>query len=100
MKFWRIPLDAEQIVIPHGQITIIPARCKGCELCQTYCPRDALKMSTTFNTKGYYIPEVVDAPACVACGLCQIMCPEFAIYVTELQVGAQKSETGGQKVAL
>ena len=100
MKFWRTPLDAEQMVIPHGQITIIPSRCKGCELCRTYCPRDVLEMSSAFNAKGYRVPEVVNLPACVACGLCQIMCPEFAIYVTELQVGAQKSETGGQKVAL
>jgi len=95
LKFWRTPLDADQIVIPHGQITIIPSRCKGCELCQTYCPRDVLKMSTTFNTKGYYIPEIADALACVACGLCQIMCPEFAIYVTESEVGSRMSEIRG-----
>ena len=94
MKFWRTPLDSDQIVIPHGQITIISARCKGCELCQTYCPRHVLKMSTTFNAKGYYIPEVVDAPACVACGLCQILCPEFAIYVTESEVGNRMSKVG------
>jgi 2-oxoglutarate ferredoxin oxidoreductase subunit delta len=92
LKFWRIPLDAEQMVIPHGQITIIPSRCKGCELCRTYCPRDVLKMSSAFNAKGYRVPEVVDPPACVACGLCQIMCPEFAIYVTELEDGGQRPE--------
>ena len=85
MKFWRTPLDHDQIVVPRGQITLISARCKGCELCQTYCPRHVLKMSITFNAKGYHIPEVIDSPACVACGLCQIICPEFAIYVTELE---------------
>ncbi len=92
LKFWRPPLDRDTIVIPHGQITVIPTRCKGCGICETYCPRHVLVMSGTFNSKGYHIPEVVDAPACVACGLCQIMCPEFAIYVTESQVGSQRLE--------
>ncbi len=83
MKFWRIPLDKDEITIPHGEISIITARCKGCEVCQTYCPRDVLAMSSSFNAKGYHFPEAVRAADCVACGLCQIMCPEFAIYVTE-----------------
>ncbi len=83
MKFWRTPLDRDEIIIPHGLITVIPARCKGCEICQTYCPRHVLAMSTEFNAKGYHIPRVADSPACVACGLCQIMCPEFAIFVIE-----------------
>lgn len=93
MKFWRTPLDHDAIVIPHGQITLIPTRCKGCSICETFCPRRVLKMSTTFNAKGYYLPEVVDAEACVACGLCQIMCPEFAIYVTEVASGKWKVES-------
>ncbi len=83
MKFWRTPLDRDEITIPHGQVTIIAARCKGCEICHTYCPRHVLNMSADFNAKGYHVPEVTDASACVACGLCQIMCPEFAIFVTE-----------------
>ncbi len=90
MKFWRTPLDHDQIVIPRGHITIISARCKGCGLCETYCPRRVLSMSATFNAKGYHIPEVTDAEACVACGLCQIICPEFSIYVAE--VGHQTPE--------
>ena len=85
MKFWRTPLDSDQFVIPRGYITVIPTRCKGCGLCETYCPRHVLRMSSAFNAKGYRVPEVADEPACVACGLCQIMCPEFAIYVTQLE---------------
>ncbi len=95
MKFWRIPLDHDQISIPHGEITVIAARCKGCGVCQEYCPRDVLEMSTTFNAKGYHVPQVADGPACVACGLCQIMCPEFAIYVTETQNIATSPVSGG-----
>ncbi len=86
MKFWRTPLDHEEIVIPHGQVSFIPSRCKGCGLCETYCPRSVLKMSAGFNAKGYHVPEVQDADNCVACGLCQIMCPEFAIFVTQVEL--------------
>jgi 2-oxoglutarate ferredoxin oxidoreductase subunit delta len=64
---------------------MIPARCKGCGMCEAYCPQRVLAMSASFNAKGYHIPEVVNSEACVACGLCQIMCPEFAIYVTEVE---------------
>ncbi len=83
MKFWRVPLDRDEIKIPHGDISVIVARCKGCEICKTFCPRHVLEMSASFNPKGYHYPQVVRAADCVACGLCQIMCPEFAIYVTE-----------------
>ena len=98
MKFWRTPLDHDQIAIPHGDISLIAARCKGCGICETYCPRDVLKISAEFNAKGYHIPQVVNAAACLACGLCQIMCPEFAIYVTE--TGGQRSEVASRTPAL
>jgi 2-oxoglutarate ferredoxin oxidoreductase subunit delta len=84
LKFWRVPLDRDEIVIPHGEVTIINARCKGCGICETFCPRDVLAMSAGFNARGYHFPEVTRAEACVACGLCQIMCPEFAIFVDEV----------------
>ncbi len=83
MKFWRVPLDQDEIKIPHGDIAIISTRCKGCGICETYCPREVLTMSSAFNARGYHFPEVSQPAACVACGLCQIMCPEFAIYVLE-----------------
>jgi 2-oxoglutarate ferredoxin oxidoreductase subunit delta len=83
LKFWRVPLDRDEIKIPRGLVSIISARCKGCGICETFCPRDVLVMSSGFNAKGYHFPQVTQAGACVACGLCQIMCPEFAIFVEE-----------------
>jgi 2-oxoglutarate ferredoxin oxidoreductase subunit delta len=83
VKLWRKPLDQDRVVVPHGEIHLIPERCKGCQLCVTYCPRSVLEMSSLFNAKGYHPPQVCHATGCVACGLCEILCPEFAIYVVE-----------------
>ena len=83
MKLWRKPLDQDRVVVPHGEIHLIIERCKGCQLCVTYCPRSALEMSTLFNAKGYHPPQVRHPQSCVACGLCAMLCPEFAIFVEE-----------------
>jgi 2-oxoglutarate ferredoxin oxidoreductase subunit delta len=84
VKLWRKPLDLDRVVVPRGEIHLIVERCKGCQLCVTYCPRGVLEMSSLFNAKGYHPPQVSDSQHCVACGLCEMLCPEFAIYVLEV----------------
>jgi 2-oxoglutarate ferredoxin oxidoreductase subunit delta len=83
VKYWRKPLDIEQLEIPRGRIRILKERCKGCSFCVEYCPRDVLEVSEEFNAKGYHPPRVKDEAACVHCGLCEMLCPEFAIYLNE-----------------
>lgn len=83
MKLWRIPLDLDEVKVPHGEIHIIKDRCKGCGFCVEFCPRDVLEISDEFNSKGYHPPRVKNPEACVACGLCELICPEFAIYHLE-----------------
>ena len=83
MKYWREPLDLEDIRIPHGQIHVLVERCKGCGWCVEFCPRDVLEVSDAINSKGYHPPRTVSPEACVSCGLCELLCPEFAIYVVE-----------------
>ena len=79
-RFWRTPLDLDQVRIPHGEVQVIVERCKGCEFCVEYCPRGVLAMSEDFNAKGYHYPVAVKANSCVDCSLCQMICPEFAIF--------------------
>lgn len=83
-RFWRVPLDAARVRPPRGQVHILVERCKGCGFCVEYCPRDVLKLSKSFNARGYHPPEVVQAGLCVNCSHCQIVCPEFAIFSTEV----------------
>jgi 2-oxoglutarate ferredoxin oxidoreductase subunit delta len=82
MQFWRKPFDADTIKVPHGEIHILAEQCKGCGFCVEYCPRDVLKLSDSFNKKGYHPPVAVKADGCVHCQLCEMLCPEFAIFVT------------------
>jgi 2-oxoglutarate ferredoxin oxidoreductase subunit delta len=56
MRYWRKPLDLDQIKVPHGDVVIIDDRCKGCGFCVEYCPKDVLVMSERFNAKGYHPP--------------------------------------------
>ena len=97
-KYWRKPLDADRIKIPHGEIRIVVNRCKGCRFCVEYCPRHALEMSPDFNVKGYHYPMAKQGSACVDCRLCQLLCPEFAIFCIEQDEGTEekgKMEEGG-----
>jgi len=83
MKYWRVPLDLGTIEVAKGRVVVIKERCKGCQLCVTYCPRDVLRMSQTFNAKGYYYPEAKAEDDCVNCHFCEVLCPDFAIFSVE-----------------
>ncbi len=82
----RRPLDSTRVLQPHGQVYVIPGRCKGCKFCIEFCPQDVLVESSQMNAKGYHYPVVAAGKeiACVNCGFCEMVCPEFAIYTREL----------------
>ena len=90
MKYWRQPLDFDQVNIPRGEVRIIVDRCKGCGFCVEYCPKDVLAMSEEFNAKGYHPPEVVRHGECVDCNLCEMICPDYAIYSVAVEAGEAK----------
>jgi 2-oxoglutarate ferredoxin oxidoreductase subunit delta len=83
MKYWRIPLDIDEIQVSQGVVTIVDDRCKGCGYCIEYCPRDVLAFSTRYNAKGYRPPVAKKPEACVNCHYCEIICPDFAIFSSE-----------------
>lgn len=83
--YGREPLDRGRAHVPHGQLFLIPERCKGCGMCIEFCPRQVLQLSERANTKGYYLPGIAEGKenSCVHCEFCSLVCPEFAIYAIE-----------------
>lgn len=82
MKYWRKPLDQDKVKPIHGEVHVIPERCKGCKFCIDFCPRHVLEESAEFNQKGYNFPCAARPDECAGCGLCEMLCPDFAITVT------------------
>lgn len=65
-----------------GRIEIYEARCKGCQLCTTVCPKKLVHMADHFNVLGYRPSQFEDASRqCSGCTLCALICPEAAIAV-------------------
>jgi 2-oxoglutarate ferredoxin oxidoreductase subunit delta len=95
MKYWRTPLDHDQVKLPRGRVLIIADRCKGCGFCVEYCPKDVLAMSDGFNKKGYHPPVVVKEGECVNCNLCELICPDFAIFSVAATDGTFAAEAAG-----
>ncbi|MBQ6539477.1 MAG: 4Fe-4S binding protein [Oscillospiraceae bacterium] len=60
-------------------------KCKGCELCATFCPKRIIAMSKTVNAKGYSVATMQDQEKCIGCTNCAIMCPDGAIEVFKME---------------
>lgn len=54
-------------------------RCKGCELCVVYCPKNILLLRKELNALGYHPVVLSDPESCSGCGNCALMCPDIAI---------------------
>jgi len=63
------------------EVKVTAERCKGCELCILYCPKNSLCMSSSFNLKGYHYPEFKEPDTCTGCAICGMICPEVALEV-------------------
>jgi len=100
MKYWRKPLDFDQVKIPRGEVHIIADRCKGCGFCIEYCPKGVLAMSEEFNRKGYHPPKVIKEGECVNCNLCEMICPDFAIFSVSADGESEPGAPGEPEAAV
>ena len=59
------------------------ARCKGCALCVTVCPKNVLEIATDVSPQGYFPAFQARPEDCIYCATCCRMCPDVAITITE-----------------
>jgi 2-oxoglutarate ferredoxin oxidoreductase subunit delta len=59
------------------KIAIRKERCKGCNVCVTFCPKKILALDLLAMI------YITDDGACVQCGRCEMLCPDFAIRVNK-----------------
>lgn len=56
--------------------------CKGCAICMSACPRDAI--AYTGDRNEYGDPTVlIRQELCTGCGACAVLCPDWAIRELE-----------------
>lgn len=58
-----------------AEIIIKEERCKGCNICVAFCPKQVLMLDTLGKV------QVIKPKACIGCGSCELRCPDYAIYV-------------------
>ena len=50
-----------------AMIKVVAERCKSCQYCVKYCPKQVLAVGKNVNSKGYEYVEPVNQDACIAC---------------------------------
>ncbi len=58
-------------------------RCKGCRICVSICPYNALEMSDKKTHRGYFYP--IENGNCTACRQCLYACPDFVLSIHDLR---------------
>lgn len=69
------------------QVSFNRDKCKGCELCVSFCPKKILALDTQVNAKGYHPACITNQAECIGCTSCALMCPDCCISIFELEEG-------------
>ena len=76
-------------VVSKKPIKVMKERCKGCDICISFCPHSVL-------TKGPDGKVVVSDPdACRRCKLCEHLCPDFGLKVLDADAVDDPDEEAG-----
>jgi 2-oxoglutarate ferredoxin oxidoreductase subunit delta len=62
------------------KIVLHTERCKACQYCARFCPKEAVVLTNSFNKLGYKA-IAIDEDKCIGCGACSVMCPDSVIEI-------------------
>jgi len=64
----------------HNRIFAVDRnRCKGCKICTSICPYNAIFMGKVKSHRGFIYP--IENGKCTACKQCVYICPDFALSI-------------------
>ncbi|MBW1713599.1 MAG: ferredoxin family protein [Deltaproteobacteria bacterium] len=69
------------------KVVINRAWCKGCGICQAFCPKHVLELDKQEKM------TVARPEDCNLCGLCEQRCPDLAIELVEQEPGQAAAST-------
>lgn len=72
---------SRQLTKSSVTVHIDTGRCKGCGLCISVCPREALYLDEQINQSGFKPVRFSEEAGCNGCQRCYLMCPDLAILV-------------------
>ena len=64
-------------------------KCKGCELCISFCPKKIIQLVPEVNAKGFHPAGITKQEECIGCQSCAMMCPDCCISIYELEEGEE-----------
>jgi 2-oxoglutarate ferredoxin oxidoreductase subunit delta len=63
------------------RIIVDAEKCKACDLCVKFCPKELMRLAEAMNRRGFHVAECGDPERCSGCTFCAVMCPETAIEI-------------------
>jgi 2-oxoglutarate ferredoxin oxidoreductase subunit delta len=79
-------MQSRRILMARFHVRFDRERCKGCQLCLSFCPKKIIKMSARLNSKGYAPAGMADEERCIGCQSCALVCPDGAIAIFKEEV--------------
>jgi 2-oxoglutarate ferredoxin oxidoreductase subunit delta len=67
------------------KVRVLSEYCKGCGLCVSVCPVEALELSDALNALAVYPPRHRADVRCTGCLACALICPDAAIEIIEVE---------------
>ncbi|MBM3249980.1 MAG: (Fe-S)-binding protein [Candidatus Omnitrophica bacterium] len=64
-----------------GRIAVDKDKCKGCLLCASVCPKEAIITDSGLNKMGIKAVKPKEGADCSGCAMCALICPECCITV-------------------